>query len=543
MSIVSLDRRYSRQECDNRRRRAALRDSVEAAPLLLLRDQSLLLRRPPGRLKFSSGGLPIHDAAAVERINDRLAAAGGEDEALSVDDVFIHYAEAANNRFIGDRFMFLHETTLRNIAAGAEHGFAFMNSHRTGGLSEPTELPFGRTFSGRYEEHELDDGSTFRRALVGVYMVKGVHPNGKNGPSTDDLSAGIVGGTLTDVSMGLSGGFRVCDVCGEDLEARDDKGRYRCPHAPGTDEDMEEEHIEAQKARGVAKGYASYSLLDAYPQEVSAVFKGAVPGAGFRKSLALAAADPKFAARRGREVISAYGPMLTHHERLQFGGERKMGLDLMKLLRGWDSAGKPELEGVELAIVTPPAEPPGREVAPRSEPGRFTRLQVDEPIGSSPPDPMTERERRVILREAAFDARVYLGTMAGKLSPFEMNNLGMLYMLAALDDAERPAVSPVDGKPVKRVDLLKAANEHRGPVALMPKGGEGSTGGDLVGDTPLLNPGERTLSPAPEAPDPKAVSREKTFELLAGSPSGRVVLQETEEGRAYLQRYDKARRF
>lgn len=539
MAAISLEGRYDRQECDNRRRRAALRDSVEAAPVRLLR-QGDFIHQSSGRLRFSTGTLPDDDAAAVGRINEMLRSKGVEKQ-LTPEEVYITYAEAANNRFIGDRYMFLHESTLRNIASGADHGFAFMNSHRTGGLSEATELPYGQTFSGRYEEHDLE-GSTFRRALVGVYMLKGIRPNGANGPSTDDIYAGIEGGTLKDVSMGLSGGSRICDVCGVDLEARDEKGRYQCPHAPGTDEDMDEGQIEGQKARGVGKGYASYSLADAYPQEVSAVFKGAVPGAGFRKSLALAAADPGFARRRGREVVLAYGPMLTPRERTQFGGAGIM--DVMQLFRGWKDAGEPDVKGVELAIVerpTAPASPPTRR---------------DEPTVHAPePEGLTDRERRAILREAGLDAREYLGGLAGKLSPFEVNNLGLLYMLCALDDAERPARMPFDvkgpdgavslaaGAPVKRVDLLKAANEHRGAAPLMPTGGPGTPTGDLVGSTPLLRPGETALAPIPDGPDPKAAAQDRLFFNLAGSPAGQVILRGTPEGLAYLAKYEKARRF
>ena len=89
---------------------------------------------------------------------------------LADDDVFVHYLEAANSNFIADRFMFLDDSTLQNIASDAQAGFAFMNSHRTGGLSHPSELPFGRAFCGRFELAK--DGSS--RAIVGIYMLKGV---------------------------------------------------------------------------------------------------------------------------------------------------------------------------------------------------------------------------------------------------------------------------------------------------------------------------------------------------------------------------------
>ena len=58
---------------------------------------------------------------AIRLINASLANVSGK--ALSLDDVYIHYVEAANSRFIGDRFMFLDTSTLRNIAtaAGSKH--------------------------------------------------------------------------------------------------------------------------------------------------------------------------------------------------------------------------------------------------------------------------------------------------------------------------------------------------------------------------------------------------------------------------------------
>jgi len=50
---------------------------------------------------------------------------------------------------------------------------------------------------------------------------------------------------------------------------------------------MSTAEIKAQKVRGVPNGEASYSLRDAICGEVSAVYDGAVPGAGYLKSLAL----------------------------------------------------------------------------------------------------------------------------------------------------------------------------------------------------------------------------------------------------------------
>jgi hypothetical protein len=118
--------------------------------------------------------------------------------ALTEADIYIHYALVANNTFLSDRWMFLHRSTLRNIATDAATATAFMNSHRTGGLSHPAELPMGRTFAGRFEQY----GDGTMRTLVGMYMQVGLAPNGAQGPTTDDLHRMIWGGTLFDCSVG-----------------------------------------------------------------------------------------------------------------------------------------------------------------------------------------------------------------------------------------------------------------------------------------------------------------------------------------------------
>lgn len=273
----------SAQKCKQRNRIAARRDGVNAVPVRLLRTTETL----DGQDQVALGAMPANEAEALQRIN-ALQPDGATP--VTADDVWIHYCEAANDGFIGDRFMFLDPaTTLRNIASDAESGVAFMNSHRTGGLSEPCELPFGRTFCGQYQEYRDRQGLRRCRTLVGFYMVRGVRPNGANGPSTDDLHLMIDSGTLFDVSVGLWPGpssDEICDVCGNSLYGYDDRGRALCPHIPGTARAMTPEQVEAQQVRGVTKGYASFTLVGYRMGEVSGVYDGAVPGAGFRKGLA-----------------------------------------------------------------------------------------------------------------------------------------------------------------------------------------------------------------------------------------------------------------
>jgi len=296
MPVTGLDP----EKCRARSRLAARRDGVDAAPVRLLAGAG-------------TGRLPVTAAQALERINALVPGS-----VLTADDVFLHTMEAANSNFIPDRFLFLDDSTLRNIARDGEAGVAFMNSHRSGGLSHPSELPFGRTFAGRYEQEGRE-----ARALLGVYMLRQnqdgepYRPNGNSGPSTADLHAGIESGTIFDVSVGLYGGTPTCDVCGEDLNGlkpgwhAGDFPEYLCPHAPGTTLEMTEAEQAAQRARGVPDGKCSYTLVGARLGEVSAVFDGAVPGAGFRKALSLCAG---MGAETLAQARQSYLPLCRKHD-------------------------------------------------------------------------------------------------------------------------------------------------------------------------------------------------------------------------------------
>lgn len=278
MPVAGLDP----EKCARRNRIEAKRGEVNAFPIRFVSNAE-----DGSQVVTARGTMPRNDEEALARINEIAANVNPNGKPLTADDVWIRYMEAANSSLIESRNMFLDATTLRNVATDAQAGVAFMNSHRTGGMSEPTELPFGRTFAGRYEVRSDGNGNQSVRSLLGVYMLRGVKPNGDGGPSTDDLARGIDAGTVFDVSVGLarrSGTRVVCDVCGEDLNAiNPDTGDYACPHIPGTKRKMSAAQVASQKSRGVPSGCATYSLVDAGLSEVSAVYDGAVPGAGFKK--------------------------------------------------------------------------------------------------------------------------------------------------------------------------------------------------------------------------------------------------------------------
>jgi hypothetical protein len=72
---------------------------------------------------------------------------------------------------------------------------------------------------------------------------------------------------------------------------------------------MTDEQMEAQRARGVSDGLASYTLDDARCNETSAVYDGAVTGAGFNKALS-GFKSGKLSDRHLNQVKSAYGSLL-----------------------------------------------------------------------------------------------------------------------------------------------------------------------------------------------------------------------------------------
>lgn len=415
---------FNSAACAQRNRLAARRDGVNAAPLHLLRAAP---DAAPSALLYAHGTLPATPAAAVERINALLPP---DAPPLTEDAVYLHYAEAANNNFIGDRCMFLDGTTLRNIALDAQAGIAFMNSHRTGGLSAPADLPFGKTFAGRFEQ----DHAGGQRALVGFYMLRATAPNGAQGPTTDDLHAQIVGGTLADVSVGLFGGSKLCDVCGQDVSATTATGDSLCPHVPGTTREMDAPAQAAQTARGVVGGRASYTLLDAHMGEISAVYDGAVPGAGFRKALRLArshhlTAAELLEARQTYAALTTQGdfPMDDITEAIETAF-RRMGLGQRDSAR----AQAPPAPLPEPMPTPPPLPPPDPQVATLTAQVQSLEAAAAATAAQFAADAQAGREREAATFAAAL-------TAAGRTPPALQARVAALYAQALAFEAAAPA--------------------------------------------------------------------------------------------------------
>ena len=266
---------FNKENCERRNRLTAARGKVETTRIRFVAD----LKESDDAIVDQWGAIPEDDKEALKLINAKLPSGA---EPLTLDDIYIHRLEAASSVLIPDRHAFFSTSTLVNIAKGGAAGVAFMNSHRTGGFSSPSELPFGKTFAGRYQATVDGEGKTTERALLGMYMLRGKRPNGDNGPSTDDLHDAIDGGTVFDVSVGLypgTSGKVLCDVCGADYR--------KCDHSAGTTRNMEGDDIDRQRAKGVKTGKATYTIENYELNEVSGVYDGAVPGAGFSKGLSL----------------------------------------------------------------------------------------------------------------------------------------------------------------------------------------------------------------------------------------------------------------
>lgn len=420
------ERLFNKDRCLQRNRVAALRYGIDTAHVNFLNGAG---EGAPVEFRPYGGKMPATDDEALAMINALLP--DGADP-LQLSDVYVHYVEAANNSFIADRYAFISRNTLRNLARDGAVGIAFMNSHRTGGLSTDAEFPFGKTFAGQYQEGRDAEGKPVQRTLLGFYMLRGLRPNGAAGPSTDDLDRTIRGGTLFDVSVGLYGGTRVCDVCGGDVNDYDE-----CPHLPGTLYAMDEDDIAAQKARGVPDGKASYTIEDASGGEVSGVFDGAVRGAGFRKAVALKSKLQGANLKLAREVYGGLSPkegdaVGTEEE----GLFERVAEFLTSRFPGVFGAGKPKLAE---SVAGEPAEAPqtdGQEDAGMSD--RTDSVDVEQLRKDSEElARLKQQQREGAAQQFATDAVAKHKT----LLPFGATGLATFFSQLSDDDERAPLAS------------------------------------------------------------------------------------------------------
>jgi hypothetical protein len=140
------------------------------------------------------------------------------------------------------------------------------------------------------------------------------------------------------------------------------------------------------------------------------------------------------------------------------------------------------------------------------------------------------------LRDFQFSAKEYTDSLVkdSKLSVKGAEALSLSLVIAQFDDKTNPAVNPVDGKPVSRFELLKAANKDRVSSGLL-------NDVDAIGDEPLIRKGEKALpNGTQDADDPTLKQEDRDMYLLSTTERGREALRQTEKGRAYLVSIDAA---
>jgi len=202
---------------------------------------------------------------------------------------------------LDSHFSRMDEATLKNFASDAGTGVPFMNSHRMGRMGG--ELPLGHTYEGAYDEGSgTGTGAAARKsARAGIYMLRGLKPNGDASLGTDDMMRSVDGGTVRDGSVGFYGGKSVCDVCGGDI-----RDYAACPHIPGTSRKTENGKI------------ATYTVRGARLQEFSGVAAGSTPGAMFSRS----ALDKTERAIVDRLIGAREVGYLEEHYRMALSGDR-----------------------------------------------------------------------------------------------------------------------------------------------------------------------------------------------------------------------------
>jgi hypothetical protein len=529
---------FDRGRCLKRNRVAALKFGIDSIPLRLADDDEDL-----GNLVQSRGSMPKDDDAAMRLIR---ALQPADATPLQRDEVLIHYLEAGSSVFLPDRFAFIDPSTLKNVQQAATAGFAFMNSHRTGGLSSPSELPFGRTFCGRYEMYRQADGTALHRTLLGIYMRKGEQPNGANGPTTDALSEGIRSGTIFDVSMGLaSDGYAraECDVCGHEVMS------YDCNHVPGTTRGMSDEEIAMQKDRGVPGGAATYTYFDFTANEVSAVYDGAVPGAGFSKARRLARAGQlskvelrqaakayRSLARKGDFRLSpkegrgrgATMPRLTKSQLIEqlarlIGGDdddadepQRPADRRRERERLSDRPRKPRRLAREDRCPAPKAAPEADEDSPvvkqlRAELDQLkaAQRQRDE---AAKLEAEQERERKLKSFRTEGEEFAKQAVKDKRALPAELSAIADGYRFAATDDFLHPLQGEAEG--VTRLSVFKASIHGRNPHFL----------GSQFGAQRELPPNAEILTNIQGNEEAKGLSPERREQLLKHTEVGRRAL-------------------
>lgn len=182
-----------------------------------------------------------------------------DNEEMDEEDRFEFDMIIVTKALVPDRYCYFGDTSKKNFGMQAEEGVSLQQCHSY------RDLGLGYTFKGMFNEAEGDvQASAYIPRdwdLAGDYSY----------PRTNIYIEAIEKyRTVRDVSVGISGGYSICSICGGNIWS------YReCIHWPGVEYEVGEER---------EKKLCTYTIYDANLCEVSLVPDGAVPGAMILKA-------------------------------------------------------------------------------------------------------------------------------------------------------------------------------------------------------------------------------------------------------------------
>lgn len=197
----------------------------------------------------------VGDAERQAALLDILRGRVPDASVLEEHPPFFWRALISNNR-LDAYFTFMLPSSLRNYAAEAAAGVAFLPGHNH------QHLPIGGSLTG-----ELREGGDEQSVHADFYTLSGLRIGEID---TNGLIVGIRGGLTRDVSIGFFGGTPICQICNQHY------WRSNCPHLAGFTYEIEQGDV-------IRQVLATVGMDDAHLAEVSGVFDGATPGAMIEK--------------------------------------------------------------------------------------------------------------------------------------------------------------------------------------------------------------------------------------------------------------------
>jgi hypothetical protein len=251
--------------------------------------------------------------------------------------------------------------------------------------------------------------------------------------------------------------------------------------------------------------------VDAIPQEVSAVFKGAVPGAGFRKALALSRSGALGAVELS-EARESYAGLLDRDDKT-FSPTRRAtffgaDMDILKAFKFWQAAGEPEEINFE-ALASNPEK--------TTTQGKFTVL--DTTATAEDPEKLALKAEVEKLRKEGESIRLDgfrreaekfadRQVAEGRMLPAEREECIRLHVQLATWDLQEPYESGT------RLAFFERLHAQLKPHGLTE---------EKVGTESVVPFGAKALSNGPEAPDADKAKAERLSALMSHTPLGKAV--------------------